>query len=167
MGINHLKFESMKKSILITILVAIFATGYAQYGSERIGFAGVTVPISINKLAGFGMEIATLKNNPGIGLKVEYIPAEHISTDLEKTSLTLTEFFLLWRITEDFIIKTGGGTIQKEFDRVKLNYPAISFGPMFILRKIYLGASGNLLVEQGGKGFSPYSISLTLGLKFE
>lgn len=153
----------MKNLILTTMLVAIFVTSaYTQYENERIGFAGITVPISIDKSTGFGMDLATIKNNPGIGLNISYIP----ETDIVETSWSSSEFFLLWEITDEFLIKTGGGMIQ-ERERIRLNYSAISLGPVFLFEKFYIGVSGNLLIESGGKGLSPYSLSLTIGLKFE
>jgi hypothetical protein len=79
-----------------------------NYNSSRVGFAGLIVPISIEKSVGFGMELLTIKNNPGIGCGISYIPEDSFNPK----SRTLTTGFLFWEITEEFYIKTGMGAVQ-------------------------------------------------------
>jgi hypothetical protein len=152
----------MKNLFLAIILIVIPSNIFAQQ-KERIGFAGIVVPLSTDKSTGLGIEVSTLKDAFGIGFQVSYIP----ETIFTKSTTTSSNVFLLWKVTDEFIIRTGAGAIQTETLDMRLNYPSVIIGPMFPLGRIYIGIQANLIVESGGKGLSPSSVSFALGLKFD
>lgn len=151
------------KKLVFLIAFGIIILIPAKSQQDRIGFAGVSVPVSVEKNAGFGIEVATIKNNPGVGFQVEYIP----EIEINAPSYTLTKFFLLWEVTKTFYIKSAIGSLQEQNnpDYIRISSFLVGIGPQFIFDKFYMGVQANMGLEQ--KGFFPSSLSFALGMKFE
>lgn len=153
-------------SIILVIAVIIFLSligrsACAQETQERIGFAGASFVASSEKDYGFGIEVATIKNSVGFGIQTEYIPENS-----EKTSFTFARAFLLWKVTEDFYIRTAAGVeSQKTPGSTADTYASFGFGPMFMISKtkMYLGLQPNFVFETDALLIS--NVSFIIGLK--
>ncbi len=133
--------------------------------NQRIGFAGAIFTSTPSKEYGVGIEVATVKNNVGFGVQVEYIP----ETNPNFESSTFIRGFLLFKITNNFFIKTAAG-IKSQGTKMtgfhQDNYLDAGIGPIFLVKKVYFGIQPNISFSSN-ESLELSTISGVFGLKFQ
>jgi len=158
----------MKKIILLFVLILGVTQGVSAQENkstenQRMGFAGLSIPLSYDVTAGGGIEVAVFKKWFGIGLQAEYLPA----TNIEKP-ITFARAFFLFSITDNFFIKTAGGIEARGFgdssDSYNENFANGGFGPMFRIKRFYFGLQPNFTLSYEGIALS--TLSINFGINF-
>lgn len=147
---------------LVLLFLLIFMCSNKTNAQDRIGFAGISVGVlTPEKDFGGGIEVAMRKtgNLVGFGIQGEFIPENS-----DSTSFTFVRGFLLWRVTDNFSIRTAGGVeVHKQKEMFGDTYASFGFAPIFTFQKAYLGIQPNFFVEKDALLFS--NVSFIIGLK--
>ncbi len=145
----------MKKLIFTSILVIfVVSTTFAQYSKDRIGFAGLSISGGADKSVGLGAELSTIKKKTGIGFNVD------VTSSYNLDSLnTLSNFFLMWRITDEYFLNTGISGMYSETSGFK--FGGVLGASFVVSDPFYTGFHINL----DNKGIRNFT--LTFGYKFD